>query len=233
MCANHGEGNLKLKDSDSTYLPMVRLMAALLAFLGWAALALQLWLTLTNGLSGARPTDQIVVNFFSYFTVLINLLVAIVFTWFAVAPPGPPATLQAATAAYVTVVAIGYSLLLRSVWDPEGLQKIVDVMLHDIMPLLYVIFWIAFCRQLRALSRNHALFWLIGPFVYLVYSMVRGHRVGWYPYHFLNSSIVGYPIVICAIVGFLIAFLLFGLGAVRLTRQPAPQDSRPAPPSWR
>ncbi len=54
------------------------------------------------------------------------------------------------------------------------------------VPLLYVIFWIAFCRRLRALPRNHAYLWLIGPFVYLVYSMVRGHRIGWYPYHFLN-----------------------------------------------
>jgi len=232
MSANDGEESLTLKDSDSTYPPMVRLMAALLAFLGWAALVLQLWLTLTNGFSGARPTDQIIINFFSYFTVLINLLVAIIFTWFALAPPGPPATLQAATAAYITVVAIGYSLLLRSIWDPEGIQKIVDVMLHDIMPLLYVIFWIAFCRQLRTLPRNHAYLWLIGPFVYLVYSMVRGHRVGWYPYHFLNPSIVGYPLVICAITGFLIAFLLFGLGAARLTRLNASQGSKPVPPSW-
>ena len=212
---------------------MVRLMAALLAFLEWASLALQLWLTLTNGFAGTRPTDQIILNFFSYFTVLINLLVAIIFTWFALAPPGPPATLQAATATYVTVVSVGYNLLLRSVWDPEGLQKIVDVMLHDIMPLLYVIFWIAFCRRLRTLPRNHASIWLIGPFLYLVYSMVRGRKVGWYPYHFLNPGMVGYPIVICAIAGFMVAFLLFGLGAVRLTRQPAPQDSKPVPPSWR
>ncbi|HEY2038600.1 MAG TPA: Pr6Pr family membrane protein [Edaphobacter sp.] len=221
-----------MKDSNSTYLPMVRLTAGLLAFLGWAVLALQLWLTLTNGFSGARPTDQIIVNFFSFFTVLSNLLVAIIFTWFAIAPPGAPATLQAAVAAYIAVVAIGYSLLLRSAWDPDGLQKIVDVMLHDILPLLYVIFWIAFCRQLRALPRSHAYFWLTGPFAYLVYTMVRGHKTGWYPYHFLNPSIVGYPIVICAIVGFLVAFLLFGLGAARLTRRTASQDSKTAPPSW-
>lgn len=220
-------------DGSAAQPPVVRLTAALLAFIGWALLALQLWLTLTNGSGDARPTSQIVANFFSFFTILINLLVTTVFIWVAVAPPGPPATFQAAVAAYITVVAVGYSLLLRSIWEPEGLQKILDVMLHDIMPLLYVVFWIAFCRQLRVLARRDAYLWLIGPFTYLVYTMVRGRRVGWYPYHFLNPGLVGYPIVICAIAGFLVAFLLTGLGAVRLTRQPALKDSKTVPPSWR
>jgi hypothetical protein len=221
-----------LDDSASPYTVPVRLTAALLAFLGWALLGLQLWLILTNGLAGSRPTSQIIVNFFSFFTILSNLLVTVVFTWFAIAPPGPPATLQAATATYISVVAIGYTLLLRSVWDPEGLQKIADVMHHDIMPILYLIFWIAFCRRLRALSRNHALVWLVAPFIYLVYSMVRGRRIDWYPYHFLNPSIVGYPIVFCAIVGFMVAFLLLGLAVAGLTRLGPHRDSRTVPRAW-
>jgi hypothetical protein len=221
-----------LDDLASTYTAPVRLTAALLAFLGWALLGLQLWLTLTNGLADSRPTSQIIVNFFSFFTILSNLLVTVVFTWFAIAPPGPPATLQAATATYISVVAIGYTLLLRSVWDPEGLQKIADVMHHDIMPILYIIFWIGFCRRLRALPRSHAFLWLIAPFIYLVYSIVRGRQIGWYPYHFLNPSIVGYPIVLCAIVGFMVAFLLLGLGVAGLTRLGPGKDSRTVPRGW-
>lgn len=218
-----------MDDSDSTFSVPVRLMAALVAILGWALLALQLWLILSNPLSSTRPASEIVVNFFSFFTILSNLLVAVIFTWWAMAPPGPPATLQAATATYISVVAIGYSLLLRSVWDPDGLQKIADVMLHDIMPLLYAIFWIAFCRQIRSLPWRHAFLWLSVPLVYLVYTMVRGRRMGWYPYHFLNPGMVGYPLVIFSIAGFLIAFLVLGLAVVGLTRTRFLQDSATAP----
>ncbi|HMG03086.1 MAG TPA: Pr6Pr family membrane protein [Edaphobacter sp.] len=197
----------------------VRLIAALLGFIGWVLLALQLWLTLSNDLAGTRPTAEIVVNFFSFFTILSNLLITVIFTWVAIAPPGPPASLQAATASYMAVVSIGYSLLLRSIWEPEGLQKILDVMHHDILPWLYIVFWIAFCRRLRVLARRDAWLWLLGPLVYLIYSMVRGHRIGWYPYHFLDPRLTSYILIIITIAGFLVAFLGVGLAVVWITRR--------------
>jgi hypothetical protein len=205
--------------STTQHSAPVRLIAALLGFIGWVLLALQLWMILSNGLAGTRPTSEIIVNFFSFFTILCNLLITVVFTWFALRPPGPPAAVQAAAASYIAVVAIGYTLLLRSIWEPEGLQKILDVMHHDIMPLLYIVFWIAFCRRLRILVWRDAWLWLLGPLVYLIYSMVRGHRTGWYPYHFLDPSLTGYILIIITIAGFLVAFLGVGLAVVWITRR--------------
>lgn len=205
--------------STTQHSAPVRLIAALLGFIGWVLLALQLWMTLSSDLASTRPTAEIIVNFFSFFTILSNLLITVVFTWFAVSPPGPPATVQAAAASYIAVVAIGYTLLLRSLWEPEGLQKILDVMLHDIMPLLYIVFWIAFCRRLRPLARRDAWLWLLWPLIYLVYSMVRGHRIGWYPYPFLNPNLTNYFLLIITIAGFLVAFLGLGFAVVWLTRR--------------
>jgi hypothetical protein len=196
----------------------VRGVISLLALLGWAFLALQLWLALTTGQANGQPAQEILTNYFSYFTILTNLLVTLVFTWVAIAPPGPPAALQAPTAVYIVVVAIGYSLLLRSAWDPEGLQKVADVMLHDIMPLLYVIFWMAFSRRLRAFRWKHAFLWLIWPLIYLLYSMVRGQLTRWYPYPFLDPGDYGYPRVIGTIFAFMLGFLGVSLTVVALTR---------------
>ena len=47
-----------------------------------------------------------------------------------------------ALAAYIAIVGIGYSLLLRHTWDPEGLQKVADILLHDAVPVMFVGCWL-------------------------------------------------------------------------------------------
>ena len=37
---------------------------------------------------------------------------------------------------YIAIVGITYSLLLRHMWNPQGTQKIADVLLHDVVPVL-------------------------------------------------------------------------------------------------
>src|SRR2546430_1029791 len=159
-----------------------RSIAAILALVCWGALLLQLWLILANGHANGQPVFEILTNYFSFFTILNNLFVATMFTWTALTPHGPPPGLRTAVAVYIAVVGLGYSLLLRHIWDPQGLQKLADILLHDVMPLAYVIFWIVFCRRLRVLPWSAAIGWLIWPLIYLIYSMVRGSITGWYPY---------------------------------------------------
>lgn len=217
--------------TDKTaYSGLVRGIASTVAVLGWAFLALQLWLALDTGHANGQPTNLILIDYISFFTILSNLLITLIFTWVAVAPPGPPASVQAAAAAYISIVGIGYNLLLRSLWDPEGLQKVADVMLHDIMPILYLIFWGAFSRRLRSFPWRDASVWLIWPLLYLIYSMVRGQLRGWYPYPFLNPVAYGYPRVISTIIGFLIGFLGTGFVVIALTRLGPVEDSSRIPP---
>jgi hypothetical protein len=202
--------------------PAARATAALLALITWAALALQLYLVVTKGLEQGEALTLILTNYFSFFTILSNLLVAIILSRTALTPDSPTPGVQAATAVYIAVVGLGYSLLLRHIWDPQGLQKLADVLLHDAMPLLYVLFWLVFCRRRKALPWNAALVWLIWPVIYLVCSMVRGSRTGQYSYHFLDPSQFGSTHVFITIVGFLLAFLALGLAVVALTRRTPP-----------
>ena len=54
--------------------------AGFIACIGWLALGLQLWLTVTLVLSQGRELGMGLVIYFGFFTVLINLLATVVLT---------------------------------------------------------------------------------------------------------------------------------------------------------
>ena len=58
----------------------MRICAVVGALLGWFALLLQLYLMLVQSPGGARAMVGTVITYFSFFTILTNLLVALVFT---------------------------------------------------------------------------------------------------------------------------------------------------------
>ncbi|MEO8726442.1 MAG: Pr6Pr family membrane protein [Acidobacteriaceae bacterium] len=186
--------------------------ATTIALIAWFALIVQLYLSLSIG--------GTLVNFFSYFTILTNLLVALLLTISLFAPHSlaARAPAQGAAALYIIIVGATYSLLLRQIWAPQGLQKIVDVLLHDAVPILYAIYWIVFLSRIP-LRWINALHWLLYPLVYLIYSLLRGAFTGIYLYPFLDAQTLGYPRVAWHAALFLIVFLLLGALLIALTRR--------------
>src|SRR5687768_4020290 len=167
------------------------------AIVAWLALILQLYVMLrnaeTNGLTPLKATW----NFFSYFTVLTNLLVAVCLSFILIKPVSSvgrffsrPSTLAAITL-YIFMVGLTYNIILRSVWAPTGLQKWVDEALHVVVPLLFVIFWLLFIPK-GSLKWIHPFRWLIYPAVYLVYALLRGEFSGFHAYPFINTAELGY-----------------------------------------
>ena len=117
------------------------------ALLGWTALLLQFYLIILN-----RRLDvfQTIIQYFSFFTILTNLLVASCLTVLVINKPGnwrdrfsQPKTLTA-IAVYITVVGLVYNFVLRSLWDPNGAQQVADELLHLVNPILFVVYWLAF-----------------------------------------------------------------------------------------
>jgi hypothetical protein len=198
-----------------------RTFAALAATLAWAVLATQLVLSLTFAPVYDATRLQAVVNFFSYFTVLINLLAAIAFTsrlqransraYRLFTDP----RIDTAIASYITIAGIVYSLLLRSAWEPSGLQRIVDVALHDVMPVVYIVYWILFVRH-GTVRWGEPLRWLIVPLIYVVYTLLRGALTSWYPYDFLDANALGVAAVLRISIGLAVAFWLVGMAFVAL-----------------
>ncbi len=164
-----------------------------------------------------------IVSYFSFFTILSNLIVTLTLTFALLTPNSgwgsffSRASVQAAAAVYIVVVGACYSLLLRHLWNPQGAQKLADVLLHDGMPVIYALYWVVFAPK-QGLRWKDAAVWLSYPGIYLVYILSRGALTGLYPYPFIDVSELGYPRMLVNAAGLLVVFLALGLLVVAFGR---------------
>jgi hypothetical protein len=212
---------------------VTRFSATIIALLAWYALTLQLYLVIVTARTTGISVATAVVNYFSFFTISTNLLIALVLTLSLKTTPSNASTLarcptvQSATAVYIAIVGIVYSLALRNIWAPEGLQKIADVILHDAIPFLYLLYWLMFMRtgnNKSSLRFRDVPTWLSYPALYLVYSLVRGAITGIYLYPFIDVGKRGYAHVTLNAFVLLCAFLGASLLLVAIARWMPPRD---------
>jgi hypothetical protein len=178
------------------------------AIIGWFAVTAQLYLILFNRVASIEET---IVRFFSFFTVLTNLLVAIYFTvsWLTpnsglghfFARPG----VFTATAVYIVIVGLVYQLILRGIWHPTGLQRLVDELLHSVMPLYFLIYWFTGLAP-KTVHWRQQFSWLIYPLVYLIFILLRGAVANYYPYPFVDVMQLGYNQVLMNCTVLLLVF---------------------------
>lgn len=188
-----------------------RPVALAIACIGWGALTLQLHITLGVAAANGKSLAVALFIFIRYFTILTNLLAAVCMTacFFPRSAAWFNKNLLSPCALYMAMVGIVYGLFLASVWSPEGLQWWADVLLHDAMPVLVVLYWLVFALKGR-LRWIDPLIWLFYPLGYLAVSLVLGAFNGWYPYPFVNVTVLGYPRV--ALNAFGLTFLCLCLG---------------------
>ncbi len=201
---------------------MKRYVAAA-ALAGWAGLAIQQYLILYSRWSTGASLMGGLINFFSFFTVLTNTLAVVVlsYAWvqrdsaakrFFLAP-----VVSSGIAVSIVVVSLAYNLLLRHLWQPEGFQFIADELLHDVMPLLFALYWWR-CVPKGSLRFKHIGLWAIYPVVYFAYALLRGDLLGQYQYPFIDVGTLGYPQVFVNAGGILAGFVLVALAAVGLDK---------------
>jgi hypothetical protein len=194
-------------------------LAYIFAFISWSAVTMQYWIMLDNN-PGAW--GEVTVRFFSYFTILTNTLLAIYFSsqvhgdlhdkgkiW------KKPGTLTAVTV-YILVVGLVYQVALRSIWDPQGMARLTDELLHSLNPLLALLFWWLF-EDKKAVEWKQLPYWLIYPFCYFVYTVIHGQVSGFYPYPFVDLNTIsvgqlGINFLVLALVFMAISGLLVWVG---------------------
>jgi hypothetical protein len=193
------------------------------AMLGWAGLSIQMYLIFHSRWTLGASLIGGLVSFFSYFTVLSNTLVATVLTcavtsresatrrWFL------QSWVSSGIAVSIAVVSLAYNLLLRHLWHPEGWQWLADELLHDVMPLLFLVYWWS-CVPKGRLRVGHIGLWVIYPLVYFAYSLLRGHLLAVYPYPFIDVEKLGYPQVFINAGGLLVGFVVIALLVIGLDR---------------
>ena len=171
-------------------LYMKRALAVLFALIGWFAVIAQFYLLFENRVASVPET---IIRFFSFFTILTNIFVATYFSVVAFnrkidALVNQTGTLTAVTL-YIVIVGLIYQVILRELWEPQGLQKIVDELLHTVIPSLVLIYW--FIYEKKTVTYKQIPKWLLYPFIYFIYILIRGYFSGFYPYPFVDVSKVG------------------------------------------
>ncbi|HQU03370.1 MAG TPA: Pr6Pr family membrane protein [Acidocella sp.] len=187
------------------------------ASLGWFAVLAQYYLSI--GESGLAAGTGF---FFGYFTILGNMLVASAFLAPFAAGRGrffERPGVRTAIAVYILVIAIVFHVLLRQLYHPVGLGWYVNLLLHYIMPPLYILDWVLFVPK-QNLRFSQIPYWLIFPLAYATATLAHGALSGYYPYPFLDAGKYGYGRVLPNIAGLTGFFLLLSAGFVGVAKLP-------------
>ncbi len=161
-------------------------------------------------------------NFFSFFTIESNIIAAVIFlvsAFFIFA--GKKSTkldfFRGAATFYMVVTGIVFSVLLSGI---EGVDLTAvpwdNVVLHYMIPIAIALDWITDTPS-RRIALKKGLLWLVFPLVYLIYSLIRGPIVGFYPYPFLDPANGGYGQVavtsVCILIGgFVLVYIVTRVG---------------------
>lgn len=182
--------------------------------LGIVAVGLQFSISIPANMAKGMSLGEAVVTFFSYFTILTNITITLIYLSGVVTSSGlawfrKPAT-RAMMVGVMMLVMIFYHVLLRPIWQPEGLFLVCDYLLHYVAPLFFALWW--------TLTQHHGEVdypalpgMLVPPVVYLVYVMLRGAVTNVYPYPTLDAFQLGY-----AQVGINVLLVAIGLSVLYL-----------------
>lgn len=216
------------------------LLRGIVAVLIGAAVIAQAVASIGGAAAGGRDVVTTAVNFFSFFTILSNVVTVVVLTWAVVwflskkRDGGPePRSLAIAIAAastYMIVTGIVYNVLLRNIVLPLGGQPIPwsNEVVHLIGPL-FMLADVFLAPHRRVLRWRAIAAILVFPIVWVVYTLIRGPLTTsplsgdpwWYPYPFLNPNVTpgGYLGVAAYVVGISIAIALVATFVVWMTRR--------------
>jgi hypothetical protein len=205
-----------------------RAIAAAGALIGAFGLVLQYVLLYADMAAQGASALEITWRFFVWFTLLTNSFVTLVMARAALNPEArtglnaPRIELMAVTS--ILFVCIVYNVLLASRWDPQGWQKVADVVVHNVVPVVFLLFWTL--RPHGGLDWRDAAFSALWPLGYAVYGLTRGLLDNFYPYFFMDPTSIPYAQIALNLVGLVTAFMIGALllvGASRALSRHQPQ----------
>ena len=192
--------------------------------LGWLGLSIQLYLVFYARWSVDASLLGGLVSYFSYCPGLSNTRAAAGLTSAATTREsrGRSWLLQpwvsSGIAVSIVVVCLAYNLLLRHLWQPQGWQWLADVLLHNVMPVLFLLYWWR-CVPKGQLRLGHVGWWVIYPLAYFAYSLLRGQVLAVYPYPFIDVEKLGYLQVFINAGGILLGFVVVALVVIGVDRR--------------
>lgn len=205
---------------------MKKKTSIILALITWITLVVQLALVvIIKTLAGDSVWDA-TINYLSLFSVESNIAVAMVLTVPLLIKRGPLfgffncTSIQAMVVVYSFMVFMIYDLVLHDLWVAEGIQFVLNYLLHNAIPLAYIVWWFNFGEKGK-LTYWHSLPWLIAPLVYMTITLIRGWFIGFYPYPFIDVDRIGMATVLYNAAGMIFLFWIGGLLLVWIDKRRA------------
>lgn len=196
----------------------------LLMVLVWFGLILQFCISMQAYLHDGLSLTKALVQFFSYFTIQVNILVGLSLIGLLLKPQTwlndffSRGYVFTGVVFYIIIVGLIYNTILRGIWKPVGLFRLADELLHLVNPLLFVAYWLILINK-PALKWSQAFNWLWYPFIYVIYALIRGALTNIYPYPFIDAGKFGYNKIMINSVVLLVVFLVLGLLLIFITRK--------------
>ncbi|WP_295809930.1 Pr6Pr family membrane protein [uncultured Nitratireductor sp.] len=198
---------------------MARILNIAGLIVGLSALVTQFGLTVPASMATGRSLAGSIVFYFSFFTILTNILVVLVHMAALFGAPRPFAQswIRGGVAVAITVVALIYWLLLSAIWQPQGLFLVCDIALHYAAPAIYLAWWLSSGTD-GSLNWRHIPLWLAYPLLYAAFVFLRAPISGEVPYPFLDPEANGWPSVIVTMTAVLLTFAFLGRLAILADR---------------
>ena len=160
------------------------------------------------------------VNFFSFFTVISNILASSYLIYFGITNNYSVSSqvFRGAVTLYMLMTGVIFALLLSGLENVRLTAVTWDnTVLNYIMPIVVVLDWLLSPPR-KALKRSVILLWITLPVIYIVYTLMRGVFVNWYPYPFLNpsNSSLTQVIITCIVIAVCVVIAAFLLRIVTL-----------------
>ncbi len=192
-----------------------QLYAGGLAILAWFAVLAQFFLVYSRG---QLSFFYWLLRFFTFFTIIGNSLVGIYTLKEALLKVNTNRTLDMPVLIYITVVGIVYHLLLQDVWNPQGWQKMTDLLLHRVVPLTTLGYWFLYKMKKQSFRWEMLIEWLVLPTIYFGYVLIFGYFCQVYPYPFLEVEQLGSPKVLTTAIILAGGMLIIGLFYVGIAK---------------
>lgn len=192
-----------------------RALAGVAALVAASALILQVGVTVSGQLAAGQPVADGLWRLAGYFTIWGNASVAVVAAAMALAPQSRLAAPAVRTAVLAAIIIVGvvFAVLLRHLLAGyAGLQLVASHLLHDAVPPLFVLAWLA--APHGDLRWRHASWCVLLPAVYLAFVLLRSQVDGFAPYWFLDLPALGPALYARNVAGLAAAFAAVGLVAV-------------------
>jgi len=148
-------------------------------------------------------------NVLVYFTIQSNLIVGVTALLLALRPRRSALLFRVFRfdgVAMIVLTALVYHTMLAGLSHPHGWNAVDNQLLHTVVPAMAVVGWLVFGPR-GLVSWKVVWLSLVYPILWLVFTLLRGAAIGWYPYPFMDPREQGYASVSLTLAGIVVAFI--------------------------